>query len=390
MALPPLTLYVHLPWCLRKCPYCDFNSHRAPQSLPEVEYRDALIADLALASRDIVGRPIEAIFFGGGTPSLFSTATFGAVIEAANRQLGLAADAEITIEANPGTIERGHFADYRGVGINRVSLGVQTFDDSQLKTLGRIHDSEAACRAIEELHAAGMDNFNIDLMFGLPGQDGAGAVRDIEQAIAAQPTHISHYELTLEPNTLFAVQPPSGMPDDDLQLDILAACAERLAASGFQRYEISAWSRPGQRSRHNLNYWTFGDYLGIGAGAHGKLSSDDGIWREARQRHPDQYLRAAGRTAVVQERRRLDPAAATFEFMLNASRLLDGVPDGLFEKRTGFSPDPLECGLAKAAAAGWLERDGRSGFRPTTAGINWLNDVQALFLPDAADADGPA
>lgn len=382
MPLPPLTLYVHLPWCVRKCPYCDFNSHRAPETLPEAEYRDALLADLALASQEIVDRPIEAIFFGGGTPSLFSAASLGAVIDAADKRLGLADDAEITIEANPGTIEHGRFTDYRAAGINRVSLGVQSFDDAQLKILGRIHDSDAARKAIDELHAAGMDNFNIDLMFGLPGQDIAGAVHDVDQAIAAQAAHISHYELTLEPNTLFAVQPPDNMPDDELQLEILAACAERLGQSDFERYEISAWSRPGRRSRHNLNYWTFGDYLGVGAGAHGKLSGPEGIARHARQRHPVQYLRTAGRTAVVQESRHLDTASTTFEFMLNASRLLEGVPDGLFEARTGLPAEQLDAGLERAVAAGWLERRGRSGFQPTAAGLNWLNDVQALFLPD--------
>ena len=380
---PPLTLYVHLPWCVRKCPYCDFNSHRAPETLPETDYLEALLRDLDMAGDGIAGRPLRAIFFGGGTPSLFSAQSLGRLLDAAESRLGFADDIEITLEANPGTIEHGRFADYRHAGINRISLGVQSFDDDKLKVLGRIHDGNAAHRAIDELHAAGLSNFNLDLMFGLPGQDVAGAVADVEQAIAAEPAHVSHYELTLEPNTLFAVKPPEGLPDDDLQIDILDACSERFEDAGFSRYEISAWSQPGRQGRHNLNYWTFGDYLGIGAGAHGKITRDGRIFREARQRHPEKFMQTAGSTDVVQDRREPSAGDLVFEFMLNATRLADGVEDGLFESRTGLDAGCLQDGLARAEENGWLDRHGESGFAPTASGLAFLNEVQALFLPDS-------
>jgi oxygen-independent coproporphyrinogen-3 oxidase len=386
----PLTLYVHLPWCVRKCPYCDFNSHHAPDTLPEDDYFAALRADLdyAIALHDET-RDIEAIFFGGGTPSLFSAKGFGQFLEHVRQRLQVADDAEITLEANPGTIEHGRFADYRSAGINRVSLGVQSFDDAALQRLGRIHDGDAARRAIDELHAAGLDNFNLDLIFGLPEQTTVKALDDIRQALAAKPRHISHYELTLEPNTLFAARPPAGLPDEDLQIEIATACGEELHAAGFEHYEISAWSRPGFASRHNMNYWQFGDYLGIGAGAHAKLTRQDGILREARQRHPERYLAAAGHATAIQEQRELDAADTVFEFMLNALRLRAGVTDGLFEARTGLAADHLDTGLARAEQQGWLTRRGASGWQATASGLTWLNDLQALFLPERSQSSSP-
>lgn len=382
--LPPLTLYVHLPWCVQKCPYCDFNSHALKGELPEASYLAALARDLEFAVSDLdAARPLQAIFIGGGTPSLFSPAGIGELIEHAARMLPFDPAIEITLEANPGTIEHGRFADYRAAGINRVSLGVQTFDDAQLKTLGRIHDSAAAWRAIDELHAAGLDNFNIDLMYGLPGQDVAAGLNDAENAIAAKPAHISHYELTLEPNTLFAVRPPAGLPDDERAMDIATVCRNRLASAGYERYEISAYAQPGRQSRHNLNYWRYGDYLAIGAGAHGKLTNVRGdVTRTARHRHPRDYQANAGSERVLAERREIEATERVFEYMLNNSRLLEGGHPGDFERLTGLNAKWLMPGIEQAVQLGLLARREDGGWLPTPRGLDLLNDLQAVFLPD--------
>ena len=378
----PLTLYIHLPWCVRKCPYCDFNSHALRDAVPEAAYVDALARDLDFAARHLDARPLQAIFFGGGTPSLFSPAAIGRILSHAEQRLGFAEDVEITLEANPGTLEHGRFRDYREAGVNRVSLGVQSFDDAKLKVLGRIHDRRAAITATEELHAAGLVNFNLDLMFALPGQNVADALSDIEQAIALVPAHISHYELTLEPNTLFAVRPPRNLPDEDLAIDIANACRERLASAGFTRYETSAFAREGRQCRHNINYWSYGDYLGIGAGAHAKLTLPGSrIIREARCRHPRDFMERAGRAAAIAEQREIPPAERVFEYMLNRSRLLEGGSEADFSARTGLDAQHwLAPGLDRAAALGLVLREG-GAWRPTPRGIAFLNDLQALFLP---------
>src|SRR5882724_5358102 len=272
LVAPPLSLYMHFPWCVRKCPYCDFNSYTLQGDLAEARYIDALELDIQSQSAEVAGREIISIFLGGGTPSLFSPNSIARVLDVTRRHLRVAADVEVTMEANPGTIERGRFAEYRAAGVNRVSLGAQSFNAQRLETLGRIHSPEETRRAAQELHGAGIENFNLDLMYALPGQDVAEALQDVEAAIALAPTHISHYQLTLEAGTVFAAQPPD-LPGDDTAAQMLTACGERLAAAGFAQYEVSAYARRGRRCRHNLNYWTFGDYLGAGAGAHGKLTS---------------------------------------------------------------------------------------------------------------------
>lgn len=385
MNAPPLTLYVHLPWCVQKCPYCDFNSHALKTALPEDAYLDALARDFEFAVRELdAPRPLEAIFFGGGTPSLFSARGIGGFLDRVAAALQFSPDIEITLEANPGTIEHDSFKDYRAAGITRVSLGVQSFDDAQLKRLGRIHDSRAALRAIDELHDAGLANFNIDLMYALPAQSIPGALDDVERALAAEPAHISHYELTLEPNTLFAVRPPAGLPDDDRAMEIAAACRERLTAENFARYEISAYARPGRQSRHNLNYWRYGDYLAVGAGAHGKLTSREGhIIRTARHRHPRDYQAAAGTPQAIAERREIPAAERTFEYMLNRSRLVEGGHPREFEALTALDPEHwLAPGLARAHVLGLIEDRADGGWRPTSRGLDLLNNVQALFLPE--------
>ncbi|HEX6929310.1 MAG TPA: radical SAM family heme chaperone HemW [Gammaproteobacteria bacterium] len=379
----PLTLYVHLPWCVRKCPYCDFNSHALKTALPEDAYLDALLRDFDFAASELdARRPLQAIFFGGGTPSLFSAAAIGRLLDHVSGRLSFAPNAEITLEANPGTIEHDSFRNYRAAGINRVSLGVQSFDDGQLKTLGRIHDSGAAFAAIDELHAAGLANFNIDLMYALPGQDAEAALADVEKALAAKPAHISHYELTLEPNTLFAARPPTGLPDDDCAMEIATACRERLAAAGFERYEISAYAKPGMQSAHNLNYWRYGDYLAIGAGAHGKLTTAHGIVRTARHRHPRDYQAKAGTAGVLAERREISPAERVFEYMLNRARLVEGGHPSEFAARTGLGEHRIEPGLARAVELGLLETRPDGGWLPTARGLDLLNELQALFLPE--------
>jgi len=382
---PPLSLYVHLPWCVRKCPYCDFNSYTLKDELPELQYIAALERDLESQAPDVRDRPIVSVFFGGGTPSLFAPESIGRVLESARHHLQFAEDCEITLEANPGTIERGRFSGYRAAGVNRVSLGAQSFDAAQLKKLGRIHSPAETVRAAEELHAAGLPNFNLDLMYALPGQDTAAAARDVEQALALSPAHLSHYQLTMEPGTQFAANPPP-LPGDDAAAEMLVACNEVLARAGFTQYEVSAYASEGRQCRHNLNYWTFGDYLGIGAGAHGKLTFElrREIVRTTQQREPRRY-QAGSPNAVA--RTRVADADLPFEFMMNALRLSDGFDTDSFADRTGLEWSVVQPRLAKLEARGLLLSDG-STCRPTPLGLRFLNEMLLALLPENAHLAG--
>jgi putative oxygen-independent coproporphyrinogen III oxidase len=381
--LPPLALYVHLPWCVAKCPYCDFNSHALRADLPERAYVRALLADLEREAGAVVRRPLVSVYFGGGTPSLFSAGAIGAVLEAAHAHFASALALEVTLEANPGTVEHGRFHDYRAAGVTRLSLGVQSFARAQLAALGRIHDDRAAHAAIDEARAAGFDNFNIDLMYGLPGQEVDDAVADVRAACAHGPAHVSHYQLTLEPGTPFHKHPPP-LPEDDACAAIQDATLAALADEGFVHYEISGHAQPGRECVHNLNYWTYGDYLGIGAGAHGKTTSQHGIRRTRKHRHPSAYLGAAETGDFVEEAHDVTTRDAAFEFMLNALRLRAGFRDAEFEARTGCAIADIASGLAEARRRGLLERVG-DGWRPTAFGLRFLNDLQALFLPEETD-----
>jgi putative oxygen-independent coproporphyrinogen III oxidase len=376
-ALPPLALYVHIPWCVRKCPYCDFNSHQAPGAVPESEYVAALIADLESALPMVWGRPVRTVFIGGGTPSLFSAGAIDELLAAVRARLHLATDAEITLEANPGTFESEKFAGFRAAGVNRLSIGIQSFHPPHLRALGRIHD-DAQARAAIDIARANFDNFNLDLMYGLPGQTIEQALADTESALAYSPSHVSAYHLTIEPNTAFYRTPPP-LPADDLAADMQQAIEARLASAGYRHYETSAFARPGREARHNLNYWRFGDYLGIGAGAHGKISFPDRVLRQMRQKHPRQYLEAARTGNWVQEETPVEVSALPFEFMMNALRLIDGVELGLFEERTSLSFLRVQKQLATAEAKGLLERD-HLRMRPTLKGQRFLNDLLQIFL----------
>jgi oxygen-independent coproporphyrinogen-3 oxidase len=387
LATPPLSLYVHMPWCVRKCPYCDFNSYALKESLPDAQYVSALERDIEAQAPDVSGRPIVSIFFGGGTPSLFSPDSIARVVQAARRHLCVADDCEITLEANPGTVERGRFGGYREAGVNRVSLGAQSFDAQQLGVLGRIHSPGETIRAAEELHAAGLSNFNLDLMYALPGQDTAGAVRDVEQALALSPAHLSHYQLTLEPGTQFAAKPPA-LPGDDAAIEMLAACHEPLAAAGFSQYEVSAYAKEGRRCRHNLNYWTFGDYVGVGAGAHGKLTfaARGEIVRTSQQREPRRY-QAASPDAIA--RTPVTAADLPFEFMMNALRLVDGFEKRVFTERTGLDWPAVETAIGALCARGLLATpDGMC--KPTSLGLRFLNEMLLGLLPEKAGMTGKA
>lgn len=381
MAPPPLALYVHWPWCVKKCPYCDFNSHESRTEVDEAAYLAALIADLEAALPKIWNRPVVSVFIGGGTPSLMSAATAEALLAAIRMRVPLHPGAEITLEANPGTAEAAKFAGFRAAGVNRLSIGVQSFDDAKLTALGRIHDSAEARRAID----LGLKNFervNLDLMYALPQQSLSNAESDIATAISTGVSHISAYHLTLEPNTPFHHAPPP-LPDDDLAADMQDRVDARLAAAGFEHYETSAFAKPGQQCRHNLNYWNFGDYLGIGAGAHGKLSNHDTIWREARHRNPRAYLAGAARGDFISTSRNVARADLPGEFMMNALRLNDGFPLGLFAERTGLPLAAIEKSALAARRAGLLETaEGR--MRPTAQGRRFLNQLLAGFLDDAA------
>jgi oxygen-independent coproporphyrinogen-3 oxidase len=384
LAAPPLSLYVHLPWCVRKCPYCDFNSHAAPaRGIPEEAYLAALLDDLGLAARDCEGRPLVSIFFGGGTPSLFSATSIGRVIDRAVRLLGAAGDLEVTLEANPGTVERGRFAAYRDAGVTRVSLGAQSFDDRRLRDLGRIHARDETMAAVEELRATQLDNFNLDLMYALPRQTHDEAFADLEQAIALEPAHISHYHLTLEPGTVFERRPPP-LPDEDAAYAMQDACQARLRTAGYRHYEVSAYAQPGRECRHNLNYWRFGDYLGIGAGAHGKITdvTSGAVLRTSRVRQPARYLAAADAGQRIEESRVVAPSDLAFEFCLNALRLTDGFDAASFESRTGQSWSSIAAAVSKAQARGLLEPRPDGRWVPTALGRSFLNDLQAMFLPE--------
>ncbi len=379
-ALPPLSLYVHVPWCLKKCPYCDFNSHEAKEAIPEARYVDAVIADLEASVPKVWGRRVHAIFIGGGTPSLFSAGAIERLLTAARTLLTVEPDAEITLEANPGTFEQAKFRDFRGAGVNRLSVGIQSFDEARLKAIGRVHDAVEARRAAE-MALATFENVNLDLMYALPGQSVAEAIADIRAALAFAPGHLSAYHLTLEPNTVFHRYPPP-LPDDDEAAAMQEAIESELAGAGYEHYETSAFAREGRRSRHNLNYWRFGDYLGVGAGAHSKLSFQDRITREARYRQPKAYQDRALAGNAIETEHELGAGDLAFEFMMNALRLAEGFPVALYAERTGLALSRLESPLAKASAAGLIERDAFA-IRPTARGRRFLNDLLGLFLPEA-------
>ena len=383
-ALPPLSLYVHIPWCARKCPYCDFNSHEARGELPESEYVAALTADLEQVLPLVWGRRVHSVFFGGGTPSLFSAQGIDAMIAAARARLPLAADAEITLEANPGSAEAAKFHAFRAAGVNRLSLGIQSFNDKHLKALGRIHDAREA-RAAIDLAQRIFDNVNLDLMYGLPQQSVADAQADLETALACSPQHISAYHLTIEPNTYFHRFPPA-LPDDDVTAAMQEAVEGRFAEAGYDHYEVSAYARRAARCHHNLNYWQFGDYLGIGAGAHGKLSFPDRILRQARWRQPRQYMESTLRGRAVQEEREVGAHEVGFEFMMNALRLTDGFPLDLFQERAGVPLTAVLQQLDAAERRGLIERDHRRA-APTALGRRFLNDLLQLFLENASEAN---
>jgi oxygen-independent coproporphyrinogen-3 oxidase len=382
--LPPLALYVHLPWCVRKCPYCDFNSHEPRGALPEDDYVEALVADLESALPSVWGRRVHSVFFGGGTPSLFSARSIDSLLAAIRARLPLEPDAEITLEANPGTVESDKFRDFRAAGVNRLSIGIQSFDPKHLVALGRIHDEREAHRAVEIAHAH-FENFNLDLMYALPEQTLAQAERDVEAALAVRAPHLSFYHLTIEPNTVFFTRPPP-LPDEDASAEIGDMVERRLCDAGYEHYETSAYAQPSRACRHNLNYWRFGDYIGIGAGAHAKISFADRIVREVRARTPAEYMRRAGEGTQVVERRELRRSDLPFEFMMNALRLAEGFPVPMFAERTGLPIVAAERALAQAEARGLIDHD-HVRIRPTVLGRRYLNDLLGLFLPDARKGD---
>lgn len=385
-ALPPLSLYIHIPWCLKKCPYCDFNSHEKRGELPEAEYVDALVADVEASLPRVWGRRIHTIFIGGGTPSLFAPESIDRLLTAMRTRLAVEADAEITLEANPGTFEAARFAGYRAAGVNRLSIGVQSFDDAKLAALGRVHGADEARRALEMALRA-FPTVNVDLMYALPEQSAQEAVADVREAIASGAPHVSAYHLTLEPDTHFFRFPPR-LPEEDVAADMQESIEALLAQAGFGHYETSAFARPGHRARHNLNYWSFGDYLGIGAGAHGKLSFRDRITREVRERKPASYLRGALDGNALAESRDVAERELPFEFMLNALRLIEGFPAALFTQRTGLPLAVIEPQLARAESRGLIARDLES-IRPTERGQRFLNDLLEGFLPGEGAAQAP-
>jgi len=375
--LPPLSLYVHFPWCVKKCPYCDFNSHEAKEGFPESAYLDALRLDLERALPAIWGRKIYTVFIGGGTPSLLSAAGLDRLLSDLRTLLPLDGAAEITMEANPGTFEAEKFRSYRASGINRLSIGIQSFDSNHLKSLGRIHDGDEARRAID-IAQTHFDNFNLDLMYALPGQTLAQARNDVQLAIASGAPHLSLYHLTLEPNTLFAKYPPA-LPDDDQSAEMQDDIAALMSAAGYENYEVSAYARPKHQARHNLNYWQFGDYLGIGAGAHSKLSFPHRVVREMRHKNPKAYMQAVLEGREVQESAETGRDEIGFEFMLNTLRLAEGFPVNLFAERTGMNLNKIEPALRRAEERGLIYRD-HQVIRPTELGRRFLNDLQQEFL----------
>ena len=380
---PPLSLYIHIPWCVRKCPYCDFNSHHQPERLPVDEYVAALVADLEQDLPLAWGRTVHSVFFGGGTPSLFPPSAIAAILDACSARLRFAPGAEITMECNPGTAEHGRFEHYLAAGVNRLSFGVQSFDDGCLRRLGRIHDSGEAERAVKLAQDAGYSNINLDLMYALPEQTLAMALHDVERAISLTPTHLSHYQLTLEPNTVFAARPPTGIPLEDDAWDMQERCIEMMATAGFGQYEVSAYSQPGKQCAHNLNYWRFGDYLGIGAGAHGKISSgaSGDILRRWKVKNPRDYLAMAASEKRIGGDDPITMESRAFDYMLNALRLVEGFSLVDFEARSGLDRGSITGKLDHAKLMGWLEQDGEH-LRPTELGRRFTNDVVSLFLPD--------
>ncbi len=381
-AAPPLSLYVHLPWCVRKCPYCDFNSYSGGDDASRRRYLEALHRDLESESSRAGGRPLISIFLGGGTPSLFRADEIARLLEGVRSRFPVEGDVEITMEVNPGTVERGNLRGYRDAGVNRLSIGAQSFDPAKLAVLGRIHGVEDIGATAGEAAAAGFDDVNIDIMYALPGQEVAEALSDIDAAAALHPTHLSWYQLTLEPNTVFHARPPRGLPDEDRTFDIQQAGETRLAALGYERYEVSAWARDGRRCRHNLNYWSFGDYVAVGAGAHGKLSTPSGIVRYRKPANPLQYLQhmVSGRDTGVEES--VAGGDLLFEFMLNALRLVDGFSEQLFLERTRLPLPALRERLAPLAERGLVAAGDGGHWRPTVKGQQFLNDLQAHFLPE--------
>ena len=379
---PPLSLYVHLPWCVSKCPYCDFNSHRAGDAPPRDRYLRAVETDLKQEARRAENRSLVSVFIGGGTPSFFNGAEIGQLIDVIAAEFSLQPDIEISMEANPGTVEHGDLRDYCTAGVSRLSLGAQSFNAESLRRLGRIHGPDEIYSAYADASRAGFDSINLDIMFALPGQDLEMAVRDVEQAIALGPAHISYYQLTLEPNTVFHNNPPPGLPDEEESFVMQQRCHALLAESGYEQYEISAFARPGRRCRHNLNYWTFGDYLGAGAGAHGKVTDCGGeILRYEKPRHPLSFIEQAESQSIETREHGVSGADIGFEFMLNTMRLPEGFLASDYSARTGLSVDTLEEGLAVAEAKGLIESFDGPGWRPTALGLRFLNDLTAIFLP---------
>jgi putative oxygen-independent coproporphyrinogen III oxidase len=386
LTTPPLALYVHFPWCVRKCPYCDFNSYTLGGELPEGAYLSRLVRDLEAQSPRVAGREVISVFLGGGTPSLFSPRSIDELLAAGRRVLKLSPRLEVTLEANPGAIERGAFREYRAAGVTRVSLGAQSFDQRRLEVLGRIHSPAETRRAAEELHAAGLANFNLDLMYALPGQDVAGARRDVREALELSPAHVSHYQLTIEPGTVFAARPPP-LPDEDAAAAMLDACAALLGEAGFAQYEVSAYARPGRQCRHNLNYWRFGDYLGVGAGAHGKLTfpEDAQVVRTTQPREPRRYL-ASSEAELV--RRVVQESELPFEFMLNALRLKGGFDAALFPARTGLDWRAIASPIDRLVRRGMLRRTPER-YRPSALGLRFLNEMLLEFMPERAEMPTP-
>jgi putative oxygen-independent coproporphyrinogen III oxidase len=379
---PPLSLYVHLPWCVRKCPYCDFNSHTAGDAAPKKRYIEALLADLDRETVRAAGRPLTSIFLGGGTPSLFLPEEIGRIIDGVRSRFTLADNLEVTMEANPGTVECGTPAGYLGAGVTRLSVGAQSFDDELLSTLGRIHSSADITRAVIDAENAGFDNINIDLMHGLPGQDVERAMADVQAAIELQPAHISWYQLTLEPNTVFYARPPANMPSDDRAYAIQEAGQSLLACHGYEQYEVSAYAQPDRQCHHNMNYWLFGDYLAVGAGAHGKLTMAEGIYRYQKPANPLQYMMGQEASDPEASQTLLADDEILFDFMLNALRLNAGFSEAMFTQRTGLVSAELMSASENARRRGLIERNNHEIWRPTDLGARFLNDLQAEFIND--------
>ena len=379
---PPLSLYVHLPWCVRKCPYCDFNSWTMGEAAPLDQYVEALLVDLAAEAQRAAGRELVSVFIGGGTPSVFSPPQIGALLESVADRFALADDIEITMEANPGTVESGDPAGYRKAGVNRLSLGAQSFSPEALQALGRIHSVDDIRRSVDAARHAGFDNLNLDIMYGLPGQSVEGAMSDLANAADLAPEHLSWYHLTLEPNTVFHARPPQDLPDEDTVAEMQSQGQVLLADYGFEQYEVSAYARAGRRCRHNLNYWTYGDYLAAGAGAHGKITDRAGIWRYAKPAHPKQYLAVMRSGETAAEPRQVSEPDRLFEYLLNTVRLRDEIDAAEFSARTGLSAQMLERRMRSPLENGLIAKSGRETWRVTARGRRFLNDLQAEFLPD--------